>query len=325
MPLTRRALGVLLLAAAGPCTALAQAAAWPTKPLKIVVPNAPGGTSDLLARMLSKPLQDALGVPVLVDNRAGAGGNLGAAAVAQSTDGHTVLLCDLGSLAIAPSVFNNLTYQPERDLQGVTLLASAPHLLVVHPSVPAATLPELVAYSRKAPVAVAIPGGGTPNHLATVQIAQASGLQWTPVPYRGGAPAVADTVGNSTQAVLNGMPATLPLVQTGKLKVIGISRASRSPLLPQVPTLAEQGLKGFESGTWQGITAPASLPHEHVARLQAELVRIIRSPALRTQLVQAGLEVATTSPAETQAFIARERLRWAQVVQAAGGAVSGTP
>ncbi|MEK8026593.1 Bug family tripartite tricarboxylate transporter substrate binding protein [Pseudaquabacterium rugosum] len=321
----RAALG-LLAGAAGLASGLAraQSAAWPSRPLKIVVPNAPGGTSDIIARLISKPLQDALGVPVVVDNRSGASGNLGAQAVAQATDGHTLLLADVGSLAIAPVIFDNLGYSPERDLKGVTLLASAPHLLVVSPGVPAATLAELVALSKKTPVSVAIPGGGTPNHLATVQIAQTTGLQWTPVPYRGGAPAVADTAAGATQAVLNGMPATLPLVQAGRLKAIGVSRATRSPLLPQVPTLAEQGLKGFESGTWQGLMAPASMPREHLDKLNALVVGLIRSPALRAPLVQAGLEVQTRTPAETDAHISRERERWRAVVRAAGGAIAGT-
>lgn len=324
---TRRRMALGLLALGSLTTAglvHAESATWPNKPLKIVVPNAAGGTSDIIARLLSKPLQDALGVPVIVDNRGGAGGNIGAQAVAQSTDGHTVLLCDLGGLAIAPVIFDKLAYSPERELKGVTLLASAPHLLVVNPSVPAKDLPELVALSKHKPIAFAIPGGGTPNHLATVQIAQTTGMQWTPVPYRGGAPAVADTAANATQAVLNGLPATLPLVQAGKLKAIGVSRASRSPMLPDVPTLAEQGLKGFESGTWQGMVAPASMPREHLERLTAAVVGLVRSPEVRSLLTQSGLEVQTSTPADTDAFITRERARWREVVRNAGGAISGT-
>jgi tripartite-type tricarboxylate transporter receptor subunit TctC len=182
------ALGASALLCSLPATSWAQAGSWPNKPLKIIVPNAPGGTSDILARLLTKPLGDALGVPVVVDNRAGAGGNIGAAAVAQSTDNHTVLLCDVGGLAIAPTLFKDMPYNLDKDLQGVGMLAYAPHILVVHPGVPANNLTELVAYSKKTPINVAIAGNGTPNHLATVQIAQATGLQWTPVPYRGGAP-----------------------------------------------------------------------------------------------------------------------------------------
>jgi tripartite-type tricarboxylate transporter receptor subunit TctC len=320
-----QALGTSALLCAITPIAGAQASAWPHKPLKIVVPNAPGGTSDILARLITKPLSEALGVPVVVDNRAGAGGNIGAAAVAQSTDNHTVLLCDVGGLAIAPIIFKDMPYSLERDLQGVSMLAYAPHILVVHPAVPANTLSELVALSKKAPINIAIAGNGTPNHLATVQIAQATGLQWTPVPYRGGAPAVGDAVAGAVHAVLNGMPATLPLVQAGKLKVIGVSKATRVGQISQVPTIAEQGVKGFESGTWQGVTAPATMPREMVAKLNAELVRIIRSPELREKLSQYGLAAHTTSPKDTTVFIARERVRWATVVKDAGVAISGTP
>lgn len=311
---------IALMAAGG-----AWAQTWPSQPLKIVVPNAPGGTSDIIARLITKPLGDALGVPVIVENRAGAGGNIGAAAVAQATDQHTVLLCDIGGLAISPSIYKKMSYDPGRDLQGVAMLAYSPHILAVHPSVQASSLQELVALSKKTPLNVALPGIGTPNHLATVQLAQASGIQWQHVPYKGGSPAVADTVANTTQAVLNGIPATLPLVQGGKLKVIGVSKLTRSPLLPNVPTLAEQGVPNFESGTWQGITASSRMRREYVARLNAELVRIVRSPALRSQLVAAGMEVTTMTPQETTDFIGRETVRWAGVVKQAGGNIEGAP
>jgi tripartite-type tricarboxylate transporter receptor subunit TctC len=316
---TLHAFAALGLAAAG--SAQAQGPAWPSRPLKIVVPNAAGGTSDIIARLISKPLSDALGVPVIVENRGGAGGNIGAAAVAQATDQHTLLLCDVGGLAIAPLVYKDMAYDVGRDLQGVAMLAYAPHLLVVPAALPASNLKELVALSRTTRLNAAVPGSGTPNHLATVQLAQLAGIQWQYVPYKGGAPAVADTMANNTQAVMNGMPATLPLVRAGKLKVIGVSRATRSPLLPEVPTLAEQGVSDFVSGTWQGVTVSSKLPKEHVARLSAELGRIVQSPALRAQLAEAGMELSTLGAQETTDFIARERSRWAAVVKQAGGQI----
>ena len=312
-------LGTGTLAAAG----LARADAWPSRALRIIVPNAPGGTSDIISRLLSKPLGDALGVPVVVENRGGAGGNIGAAAVASATDQHTVLLCDVGGLAISPAIYKDMAYDLDRDLQGIAMLAQSPHLLVVHPSVPAANLEELVALSKRTPINVALAGQGTPNHLATVQLAQATGMRWQHVPYKGGAPAVADTAANVTQAVLNGMLATLPLVQAGRLKAIGVSGKSRSPLLPNVPTLAEQGAVDFESGTWQGVTASSKLPKDHVVRLNAELLRIVLLPALREQLRNAGVEVVTMSPQETTQFIARDRARWAAVVRKSGNTIEG--
>lgn len=300
------------------------AQAWPSRPLHLVVPNSAGGTSDIIARLLTKPLGDVLGVPVIVENRAGAGGNIGAAAVASATDLHSVLLCDLGGLAISPSIYKDLRYDLDRDMQAVAMLAQSPHLLAVHPSVPANNLQELVAWSKRSRLNVALAGQGTPNHLATVQLAQITGMQWQHVPYKGGAPAVGDTVANVTQAVLNGMLATLPLVQAGKLKAIGVSGKTRSASLPNVPTLAEQGATDFESGTWQGVMAPANLPKELVARLNAELVRIVQTPALRAQLRDAGVEVVGMTPQDTAKFIARDRTRWAKVVQQAGNTIEGT-
>ena len=300
------------------------AEAWPNRPLRIIVPNAPGGTSDIISRLITKPLSDAFGVPVVVENRAGAGGNIGAAAVASATDQHTVLLCDVGGLAISPSIYKTLPYDLDRDLQGVAMLAQSPHLLAVHPSVEANTLQELVALSKRGKLNVALAGQGTPNHLATVQLAQITGMQWQHVPYKGGAPAVADTVANVTQAVLNGMAATLPLVQGGKLKAIGVSGKTRSPLLPNVPTLAEQGATDFESGTWQGVTASSKLSKAQVVRLHAELVRIVQVPALRAQLRDAGVDVVAMAPAETTQFIAKDRVRWANVFQQSGNTIEGS-
>ncbi|MDB5847435.1 MAG: transporter substrate-binding protein [Rhodoferax sp.] len=312
-----------LIATLGTRCAMA-AEAWPSRPLRIIVPNAPGGTSDIISRLITKPLSDALGVPVLVENRAGAGGNIGAAAVASATDQHTLLLCDVGGLAISPSIYKTLPYDPERDLQGVAMLAQSPHLLAVHPSVEANNLQELIALSKRSKLNVALAGQGTPNHLATVQLAQITGMQWQHVPYKGGAPAVGDTVANVTQAVLNGMAATLPQVLGGKLKAIGVAGKMRSPLLPNLPTLAEQGATDFESGTWQGVVVPSRLSKEQVARLHAELVCIVQEPALRAQLRDAGVDVVAMAPAETTQFIAKDRLRWAKVVQKAGNTIEGS-
>lgn len=310
-------------AVATPLWAVPAKTVWPNRPLRIIVPFAPGGTSDVIARLISKPLSDALGFAVIVENRTGANGNIGAAAVAQSTDQHSIFLSDLGSLAISPLVSKELTYKPE-DLKGVTMLAYSPHLLVVHPSVAANNLNELVALSKQTPLNVASSGSGSPNHLGVVELAQATGLKWQHVPYKGGAQSLSDTAAGNTQMVLNGMLATLPLVQGGKLKVIAVTKRSRVALLAQVPTIDEQGVKNFESGTYQGVMVPASWPAEAVDRLNKELVAIIRSPAMRARLVEAGAEVMTSTPAETNAFISKERQRWAGVIQRAGTQLEGT-
>jgi len=291
---------------------------WPTKPIRIVVPYSPGGSSDIIARAISQPLSEALKQPVVVDNKPGASGNTGTDAVAKATDGHTILLCDVGALAIATSVFKQLPFDASRDLRGVTMLAYSPHLLVVHPSVPANNLAELVALSKKQPLNFAVTAVGSAPHVAGVAVEKATGAQWAYIPYKGGAQAVSDTIAGQTQLTMNGMLATLPHVQSGKLKVLGVSKATRMPLLASVPTIAEQGVKGFESGTWQGVLMPTSTPPAVLNRLNAELIRIIRSPAVRERLVSQGAEVVTMSPADMASFFERERRTWAAVVKQGG-------
>jgi tripartite-type tricarboxylate transporter receptor subunit TctC len=314
---TRRS---LLAAAAGlvagaPLAALAQAPAWPAKPLKIIVPYPPGGSSDIIARFISQPLSVALGQPVIVENRAGANGNLGADAVAKSApDGYTLLLCDVGALAISPSVYTKLSFDPSKDLRGVTMLAYSPHLLVVHPSVKAGNLKELVALSKTSDLNFAVTATGSAPHLAGVALQRAVGAKWTYVPYKGGVQAVQDTVAGQTQVLMNGMLATLPQVQGGKLKVLGVSKATRMPLLANVPTIAEQGVPGFETGTWQGVRVPRGTPDAIVQRLNKELITIVRSADIRSRLAVQGAEVVTMSPTEEEAFFNKERARWAKVV-----------
>jgi tripartite-type tricarboxylate transporter receptor subunit TctC len=299
------------------------AASWPRQPLKIVVPFAPGGTSDVIARLISKPLSDALGVPVVVENRTGAAGNVGAGAVANATDAHTLLLSDLGSMAISPLISKDLPFKPEQ-LKGVTLLAYSPHILAVHPSVPANNMAELVAYSKKNKINAASSGSGTPNHLGIVDIALTTGMQWQHVPYRGGAQAINDTMAGTTQLLLNGMVATYPLVQAGKLKIIGVSKKTRMAIIGQVPTLAEQGVTNFESGTYQGVMVSSSMPAAEIEQLSAALIRVIRIPEIRARLVELGAEVMTSSPAETTQFVLQDRKRWASVIERAGKAIEGT-
>lgn len=292
--------------------------AWPSKPLRIVVPYPPGGSSDIIARAISQPLSEALKQSVIVENRAGANGNLGADLVAKAPgDGYTLLLCDVGALAISPSVYTKLPFDPSKHLRGVTMLAYSPHLLVVHPSVQAGSLKELVALSKKADLNFAVTATGSAPHLAGVALERASGARWQYVPYKGGVQAIQDTVGGQTQVLMNGMLATLPHVQSGKLKVLGVSKSTRMPLIGDVPTIAEQGVAGFESGTWQGMLAPRGTPEAVIQRLNKELVTIIRSADIRSRLAGQGAEVVTMTPTEQEQFFNKERARWAKVVEAA--------
>jgi tripartite-type tricarboxylate transporter receptor subunit TctC len=299
------------------------AAAWPTQPLKIVVPFPPGGTSDMIARIIANALSEQLKTTVIVENRTGANGSVGAGVVATSTDAHTMLLSDMGAVALAHVITPDLPYKAT-DLQGVTMLAYSPHMLVATPSLPANNLQELVALSKRKKINVASSGSGSPNHLGMVEIAQATGMQWQHVPYRGGSQSITDTAAGVTDVVLNGMLATLPLVNAGRLKVIGISKRTRMALVGHMPTIAEQGLPTFESGTYQGVAVASSMPKAAVEKLGAALIAVIRSPDVRARLLQAGAEVQTSTPAELSAFITNERKRWSGVITRAGKQLEGT-
>jgi tripartite-type tricarboxylate transporter receptor subunit TctC len=317
--ITRRQALVAGAAAVAAPAAFAQQSPWQaTKPIRIVVPYPPGGSSDIIARSIQNQLADALKQTVIVDNKPGANGNLGADFVAKSTpDGTTLLLCDVGALAITPSIYPKLPFEPSKDLHGVTMLAYSPHLLVVHPSVPASNLQELVALSKQKELNFAISGTGGANHLAGVALQQATGARWQYVPYKGGSQAIQDTVSGQCQVMMNGMLATLPHVQSGKLKLLGVSKKTRMPLIGDVPTIAEQGVPGYETGTWQGVLVPRGTPEAAVQRLSAELVRAIRSTDIRARLAGQGAEVVTMTPAEQDRFFNQERERWAKVVKAA--------
>ena len=315
MTLNRR-LALTCMALACSATLAHAADPWPSKPLKIVVPYPPGGSSDIIARSISQQLSESLKQPVIVENKPGANGNLGADFVAKSpADGYTLLLCDLGALAISPSIYTKLAFNPSKDLRGAAMLAYSPHLLVVHPSVKANNLKELVELSKTSDLNFAVTATGSAPHLAGVELARATGAKWVYVPYKGGVQSVQDTVAGQTQVLMNGMLATYPHVQSGKLKLLGVSKRERMPLIGTSPTIAEQGVPGFETGSWQGVMLPAGTPPAIVKRINESLVAAIRSPDVRSRLTGQGAEVVTMAPAEVDRFFAAERARWAKVVQ----------
>lgn len=309
------ALAFAASAALGPALA---ADAWPSKPIRLVVPYPPGGSSDIIARSIGQLISQELKQPVVIDNKPGANGNLGAELVARAQpDGYTWLLCDLGALAISPSIYTKLAFDPSKDLRGAAMLAYSPHMLVVHPSVQASNLQELVALSKKQDLNFAVTATGSAPHLAGVELARITGAKWVYVPYKGGVQSVQDTVAGQTQVLMNGMLATYSQVQSGKLKLLGISKESRMPLIADVPTLAEQGAKGFASGTWQGVVLPAKTPEAVVQRVNQALLAAIRTPDVRARLTGQGAEVVTMTPAQTDQFFNAERQRWRTVVQSA--------
>ena len=320
MPTRARFLQTLWAAALGSCLAAPSwaADAWPSKPIRLVVPYPPGGSSDIIARSIGQLISQELKQPVIIDNKPGANGNLGAELVARAQpDGYTWLLCDLGALAISPSIYTKLPFDPSKDLRGAAMLAYSPHMLVVHPSVKVNNLQELVNLSKTQDLNFAVTATGSAPHLAGVELARITGAKWVYVPYKGGVQAVQDTVAGQTQVLMNGMLATYPQVQSGKLKLLGISKDSRMPLIADVPTLAEQGAKGFASGTWQGVVVPAKTPDAVVQRVNQALLAAIRAPDVRSRLTGQGAEVVTMTPAETDKFFNAERQRWRAVVQSA--------
>ena len=236
---------------------------WPEKPVRLIVPFTPGGSSDVAARTISVALQEAIRQPVLVEYKPGANGNLGADYVAKSgADGHTLLVTDVIGLAISPAVYSNMGFDPVKDLRGVSLLTRAPHVLVVTPSLGLNTLGELVALSKRSNLNCATSALGSPPHLACVQIALATGAKWEYVPYKGGSQAMTDTISGHTQLLMNSLASTLPYIQSGRLKALAISSPQRSPLVPEFATISESGLPGFESGSWQGVMASNAVPAE---------------------------------------------------------------
>ena len=291
---------------------------YPVKPIRIIVPYPAGGTSDILARSIGQKLSESLGQPVVVENKPGANGNVGAEFVARSTpDGYTLLLADIGALAISPSVYPKLPFDPAKDFAPVTLVAYSPHILVVHPSVPAGSVKELVALAKSKPgkLNFAISGVGGAPHLAGVDFALRTGIDWTYIPYKGGAQAIADVAGGQADVTLNGMLATYPLVQGGKLKLLAVSSAKRMSAIPDVPTIAESGIPGFETGSWQGVVAPAATPREVVAKLNSEIGRIVSTPEMRDKLGAQGADVRTNTPDEFASFVRTEITKWAKVVK----------
>lgn len=300
---------------------MASAATWPSKPIRIIVPYPAGGTSDILARALAPGLQAALGQPIVVENKPGATGNLGADYVAKApADGYVFLLADIGSLAISPSVFPDLTFDPVKDFAPVAMVAYSPHLLVVHPSVPANNAKELIALAKAKPDSLnfAVSGIGGANHLAGIDFAMRAGIKWTYIPYKGGSQAITDVMGGQAQVLFNGMVATYPFVKDGKLKVIAISSAKRFSAAPDIPTIAESGIPGFETGSWQGIVAPAGTPPDIVNKLHDTVMKILATPEMKDRLDKAGAETRPQSPAQFGEFIRSEKARWAKVVKESG-------
>ena len=320
MGLKRFLFVVLLAAGTG-----ASAQGWPTKPVRIVLGYAAGGAMDMSARVIAPILQDALGQPFVVENRTGGAGNIAAEAVARSDpDGHTILFY-ADAYTIAPSLFAKLPFHPVNDFVPVTQMISGAHILVGHPSVPANTLPELIAYAKANPgkLAYGSPGNGTPQHLAAELFKSIAGnLNITHVPYKGGGQAIGDVVGGTIPLASLGLPPTAGHIKAGKLKAFAVTSKVRTRLLPDVPTFQESGVPGFETVQWWGPAVPAATPAPVVRKIYDEFVKAMKNPTLVQRYNGAGLEITpSASPEAFTTFIKAEIDRWAPVVKASGARV----
>jgi tripartite-type tricarboxylate transporter receptor subunit TctC len=314
-----RALSLLIVAVSWAAPADAQP--WPNRPIRLVVPFSPGGTTDVVARLIAQGLGTALGQPVVVDNRAGAAGNIGADAVAKSPpDGYTLLMGTVGTHAINAGLYKKMPYDTVADFAPVTLVAAVPNILVLNPAVPVASVKDLIAYAKANPgkLNFASSGNGTSIHLSGELFKTMTGVEMTHVPYKGSAPALTDLIGGQVQLMFDNLPSALPHVKSGKLKALAVTTAERAPAFPDLPTVQEKGLPGFETSSWFGVLAPAGTPREIVARLNTEILKLLATPDMQERFAQNGAQVVGKGPAEFAAHIKAEMAKWAKVIKESG-------
>jgi len=308
-----------------PLLALAQAP-YPNKPIRMIVPFAPGGASDFVARIIAPRLGELLGQQVVIENKAGASGNIGMEMAAKAPpDGYTIYLGNIGTIAINPAVFSSLAVNPQKDFVAVTLVAETPSILVAHPSLQAANAAELVKLAKARPGALnyASPGSSTLNRLEMERFMKSNGLEIVHVPYKGGAgPAVTGLLAGDTHVMFVTLSSALAFVQAGRLKALGISTQNRLDALPQVPTMTEQGFTDMVSSSWQGVFVPAGTPRAVVERLHASLINLLSSPEVHQRFAVGGAYVVTSkSPEEFASFVAAEGVKWGKVAKEVGATV----
>jgi len=321
MKLIARALaGLALLCASG----LAAAQSYPAKPIRLIVPFPPGGGTDVLAREAAIKVSGNTGWNIVTENRPGSGGNIGVDAVAKAEpDGYTLVLGQTSNLAINPTLYPKLPYDPEKDLSAIGLIADAPLVLVVPANSPLKTLDDMIAMAKAKPGVLnfASSGNGTVAHLAAVQLQNAAGIQLTHVPYKGAAQASNDLIGGQIDMYLSSVPTLIGHVRNGKMRALAVTSAQRVPDMPDVPTIAERGFPGFEAVTWFGLAAPAGTPKEIVQRLNAEFNKALQTPDLRVKYQEQGARVLTGTPESFSRLIHDDRLRWGKIVKDSGARV----
>jgi tripartite-type tricarboxylate transporter receptor subunit TctC len=315
----RHFIAVLLLAATW-----AHAQNWPTRPIKYIVPFAPGGTTDILARMIAPKMSEALGQPVVVENKPGQAGSIGAAELARSApDGHTIGGGTISSHAINVSLYSKLPYDPLKDFAPITMLASLPNMLVVHPSIPANTVQELVAFLKANPNkhSFGSAGNGTSQHMSGELFKTMTGVQMQHIPYKGSGPMIPDLLAGTLSMSFENITTAYPPVKAGKLKALAVTSAKRSFVAPEVPTLAESGLAGYDISSWQALFAPAGVPRPILERLYAETAKALKAPDVTKRLQELGLEAGGIKPEELTAYIRSEIPKLGKVVRDSGAKV----
>jgi tripartite-type tricarboxylate transporter receptor subunit TctC len=298
----------------------AKGQAYPSKPIRLVVPFAPGGSSSIVARFIAEGMQKGLGQQIVVENKPGGGGNVAMQEVARADpDGYTLIIGHIGSFAVNPYMYEKLAYDVNRDFAAVSLLAKVPAIFVVHAGVPAKDLREFVALAKKQPgqLNYGSAGNGSAGHLAMEYLKQVTGIELQHVPYKGTGPNITDLIAGRTQAASAGTPPLMPHVKAGKLRVIAVGAANRLHSLPEVPTVAEQGYPGFETSQWYGLNAPAKTPEAVIRRLADEAAKAAKSPVVAERFAVDDAEAIGSTPEEYAAFIKQEQARWSKVVRAA--------
>ena len=318
------ALIILSAAAAAAVPQAADAQQYPAKPIRMIVPFTPGGSTDVIARVIAHKLSETMGVQVLIDNRPGAGGNIGVELTAKSPpDGYTLVMGHIGTMAVNPTLYKRLPYDPVRDFAPVALVALVPNLLAIHPALPVKTPKELIALARANPGRLnygSSGAGGTP-YLACEYLKLAAKLDITHVPYKGAAPMAADLAAGQVEMTITGIPSLLPFVRSNRVRVLAVTSAQRIAFMPNVPTLAETVLPGFEAISWYGVLAPAATPKDIVARLNAEIVKAAANPDTAERLSAEGANPSAGTPEQFGAFIKSEIVRWGKVIKATGSVI----
>ena len=320
--LSRRALltAALLCGAASTAAAQTPDVAYPSKPIRIVVTFTPGGAPDIIARLLGERFTAAWGQPVVIDNKPGSGGNIGSDFVAKAApDGYTLVVGTVGTHSINGALYAKMPYDMVRDFSPVSLVATTPNMLVVHNDVPAKTVRELIDLGkREGKMSFASSGSGTSIHVSGELFKTMTGIDMTHIPYKGRASALPDLLGGRVTMMFDNMPSSLPLVREGKLRALGVTSLARSPAAPDIPTIAESGLPGFEAVSWFAVFAPAGTPKPVIDKIQAEISRILKTPEVAKKLTDIGLEPVGSTPEELAAYQRTEIVKWAKVVKDSG-------